>query len=132
MSPRGRILVVDDEANARTALAELLREEGFSVETAADGFKALPKLDDFNPDLVLTDLRMPGMDGIELMQKSRAADPDRAVVVMTAHGAIDSAVTAMREGAADYLTKPLHFPELSIVVERALERRRLLLEAGQL
>src|SRR5262252_7310786 len=66
-----RILIVDDEANARGALAELLREEGYSVETAADGFKALPKLEEFAPDLLLTDLKMPGMDGIALMSKAR-------------------------------------------------------------
>ena len=71
MQPKGRILIVDDEANARSALAELMREEGYSVETAADGFKALPKLEEFGPDLLLTDLRMPGMDGLELMRKAR-------------------------------------------------------------
>ena len=63
MESKGRILVVDDEVNARTALAELLRDEGYAVETAADGFKALGKLEEFAPDLVLTDLKMPGMDG---------------------------------------------------------------------
>src|SRR5438093_6087569 len=101
LTPRGRILVVDDEVNARTALAELLRDEGYAVETAADGFKALPKLDDFAPDLVLTDLKMPGLDGLELMRKARERDPERAVVVMTAFGAVDTAVKAMREGATD-------------------------------
>src|SRR5437879_10519335 len=99
MDPKGRILIVDDEANARTALAELLRDEGYSVETAADGFKALPKLDEFAPELVLTDLKMPGMDGIELMRKSRERDPECAAVVMTAYGAVDTAVSAMRQGA---------------------------------
>ncbi len=132
MDPRSRILIVDDEVNARTALAELLRDEGYAVETAADGFKALPKLDDFAPDLVLTDLKMPGMDGIDLMRKSRERDPERVVVVMTAYGAVDTAVSAMREGAADYLTKPINVEELSLVLERALERRRLRAEAGQL
>ncbi|MBI2898123.1 MAG: sigma-54-dependent Fis family transcriptional regulator [Deltaproteobacteria bacterium] len=132
MDSRGRILIVDDEANARTALAELLREEGFSVETAADGFKALPKLADFGPDLLLTDLRMPGMDGLELMKKSREQDPERIVVVMTAYGAIASAVEAMREGAADYLTKPINVEELVLVLNRELERKRLRAEAGQL
>ena len=81
---RGRILVVDDEANARTALAELLRDDGYVVETAADGFKALPKLEDFAPDVLLTDLKMPGMSGIELMRKAREHDPESATVVMTA------------------------------------------------
>src|SRR5262245_43734771 len=104
MENRGRILVVDDEANARTALAELLRDEGYAVETAADGFKALPKLDELAPDLVLTDLKMPGMDGIELMRKARSGDdPERAVIVMTAFGSVETAVEAMRQGAADYV-----------------------------
>ena len=72
MESKGRILVVDDEVNARTALPELLRDEGYAVETAADGFKALGKIEEFAPDLVLTDLKMPGMDGIELLDKIRA------------------------------------------------------------
>src|SRR6476660_423102 len=107
MSARGRILVVDDEANARTALAELLRDEGYAVETAADGFKALPKLEEFVPDVVVTDLKMPGLTGLELMAKVRERDPSCLVIVMTAFGAIETAVQAMRQGAADYLTKPV-------------------------
>jgi len=122
---KGRILVVDDEANARTALAELLREEGYDVETAADAFKALGKYDDFTPHLVLTDLKMPGMDGIELMRKLEDREHDAAVLVMTAFGAVDTAVEAMRAGAIDYLTKPINFDELLLVVERSLERQRL-------
>jgi DNA-binding NtrC family response regulator len=132
MQPRGRILIVDDEVNARTALAELLRDEGYAVETAADGFKALPKLDEFAPDVLLTDLKMPGMDGLELMKKAQARDLDCVVVVMTAYGAVDTAVRAMREGAADYVTKPVNVEELSLVLSRELERRRLRAEAGQL
>src|SRR5262245_23901935 len=130
--PKGRILVVDDEANARTALAELLRDEGYQVETAADGFKALPKLEEFAPDLLLTDLKMPGMDGIDLLRRARERDPECAAVVMTAYGAVDTAVAAMRQGASDYLTKPINVDELSVVLDRALERRRLRAEAGQL
>jgi len=132
VNPKARILVVDDEANARTALAELLREEGYQVDTAADGFKALPKLEELAPDLLLTDLNMPGLTGLELLDRSRKEDPERAVIVMTAHGAVESAVAAMRAGAADYLQKPLNFDELVLVVERALERRRLRAEAGLL
>jgi len=126
------VLVVDDEANARTALAELLREENYDVETAADAFKALGKLDAFSPHVVLTDLKMPGMDGIELMRKLAASEHECTVVVMTAFGAVETAVEAMRAGAADYLTKPLNFDELLIIVERALEQYFLLEETGQL
>jgi DNA-binding NtrC family response regulator len=129
---KGRILVVDDEANARTALAELLKEEGYTVETAADGFKALGKLAEFSPELVLTDLKMPGMDGLELLRKIRGQADDTVVLVMTAFGAVETAVSAMKEGAADYLTKPLNMTELSLVLERETERLRLRREAGML
>jgi DNA-binding NtrC family response regulator len=129
---KGRILVVDDEANARTALAELLRDEGFEVETAADAFKALGKVRDFAPELVITDLKMPGMDGIELVHRLGGADPSCAVIVMTAFGAVDSAVEAMQAGAVDYLTKPLNFDELVIVAGRAITQRRLAAEADSM
>ncbi len=132
MAPRARILVVDDDASARTALAELLRDEGYTVDTAADGFKALPKLEELGPDVLLTDLKMPAMDGLELMRRARTLDPEVAAIVMTAHSAIDTAVLAMRQGAADYLPKPVHFGELTIVLDRALERRRLRREAGEM
>src|SRR5271154_2310725 len=112
MSRLGRILVVDDEANARTALAELLRDEGYDVETAADAFKALGKYESFAPHVVVTDLKMPGMNGIELVKQIRSMEAPAAVVVMTAFGAVATAVDAMRAGAADYLTKPLNFDEL--------------------
>ena len=124
METKGRILVVDDEANARSALVELLREEGYSVEGAADGFKALGKLSEFAPYLVLTDLKMPGMDGIELLGKVHEQDRDTGVVVMTAFGAVDSAVAAMRAGASDYLTKPVNVVELSLVISREMVLRR--------
>jgi DNA-binding NtrC family response regulator len=129
---KGFVLVVDDEANARTALAELLRDEGYRVETAADGFKALGKIEEDTPDIVLTDLKMPGMDGLELMRKLRTQDSEAVVVVMTAFGAVDTAVAAMKEGAADYLTKPVNMTELVLVLAREMERRRLRQEAGSL
>ena len=129
---KGRILVVDDEVNARTALAELLRDEGYEVETAADAFKALGKYADFAPQVVLTDLKMPGMDGIELVRRIKAMPDPAAVVVMTAFGAVESAVEAMRVGAAEYLTKPLNFEELTLVLDRVLEHHRLTVEARHL
>src|SRR3954453_18903476 len=129
---KGFVLVVDNEANARAALAELLRDEGYRVETAADGFKALGKIEEDTPDIVLTDLKIPGMDGLALMRKLRAQDEETVVVVMTAFGAVDTAVAAMKEGAADYLTKPVNLTELVLVLARELERRRLRQEAGAL
>lgn len=128
----GRILVVDDEANARLALADLLRDEGYKVDTAADGFKALGKIDSFAPDLVVTDLRMPGMNGIELMEKIHARTEPIPVVLMTAFGAVETAVTAMQKGASDYLVKPINFEELLIVLARTLEREFLRRETVQL
>ncbi|MBS1118212.1 MAG: acetoacetate metabolism regulatory protein AtoC [Deltaproteobacteria bacterium] len=132
MSRSGRILVVDDEVNARTALAELLRDEGYDVETAADAFKALGKYESFSPHVVVTDLKMPGMDGIELVKKIRAGEDPAAVVVMTAFGAVATAVDAMRAGAADYLTKPLNFDELLVVLDKVLETEHLRRETRQL
>jgi DNA-binding NtrC family response regulator len=128
----GRILIVDDEVNARTALVELLRDEGYSVESAADGFKAVGKMADFGPDLVVTDLKMPGMDGLQLLAKLRENDPDLPVILMTAFGEVETAVKAMRAGARDYLTKPVNVGELSVVVARELEQRRLRAETGLL
>src|SRR6185295_11980789 len=117
--------VVDDEVNARTALAELLRDEGFDVEMAADAFKALGKYEVFAPHVVVTDLKMPGMDGIELVKKIRAAEDPAAVIVMTAYGDVGTAVAAMRAGAADYLTKPIDLDELLVVLAKVLSTRQL-------
>src|SRR6185437_3247708 len=132
MASRGRILIVDDEANARAALSEILREEGYTTETAADGFKALGKLEEFQPDVVLTDLKMPGLDGIGLMEKAQATQSDATFVVMTAFGSISSAVEAVKKGAYNYLTKPLDFSVLVVVVEGAVERSKLLQENSKL
>jgi two-component system, NtrC family, response regulator AtoC len=128
MPSRGRILIVDDEANARAALSEILHEDGYVTETAADGFKALGKLAEFEPDVVLTDLKMPGLDGIGLMEKGRELVPGAVFVVMTAFGTIGSAVDAVKRGADNYLTKPLDFDALAVIVERAMEKSRLVRE----
>jgi DNA-binding NtrC family response regulator len=132
MSANGKLLLVDDEVNTRNALAEMFREDGYQVETAADGFKALPKLEEFQPDVVVTDLRMPGLDGIGLTQKVLELDPDCEVIITTAYGAIETAIEAMRKGATDYLIKPINIKELSLLIERALARKKLKKEAQQL
>jgi DNA-binding NtrC family response regulator len=129
---KAKILVVDDEAAARTALAELLRSEGYAIETAGDGFKALGRLEEFEADLVLTDLNMPGIDGVELLRKLKELRPELPVVLMTAFGGVETAVSAMREGAADYLTKPLNTDELLIVLARTIETAKLRQEANEL
>jgi DNA-binding NtrC family response regulator len=132
MPRAGRVLVVDDEVNARTALAELLRDKGYEVEMAADAFKAIGKFESFAPHVVVTDLKMPGMDGIELIKKLRAEADPPAVVVMTAFGAVETAVDAMRAGAADYLSKPINLSELLVVLDRVLETEQLRRETRQL
>jgi two-component system response regulator HydG len=129
---KANVLVVDDEPSARAPLVDLLKAEGYVVETAGDGFKALGRVASFAPDLVLTDFNMPGMDGIELLEKLKEQDPELPVVLMTAYGAVETAVNAMKKGAADYLQKPLNLDELLIVIERALERKRLRRETSEL
>ena len=134
MTPKhtGKILVVDDEPAARQALGELLRGDGHEVRLAPDGYKALGELEDFSPDLILTDLKMPLMDGIELLTTVRERYPTIPCVVMTAFASIENAVSAMRQGATDYLTKPLNFDAVEIVIERALERVELKREVERL
>ncbi len=129
---RGRVLIVDDDASSRTALSELLGDEGYEIELAQDGFKALAKLPEFNPDLVITDQKMPGLDGMELLRQVTSRDETIPVIMVTAFGAVKSAVEALRAGAYDYLTKPVDFDELLAVVERALRYRSLRVESANL
>jgi DNA-binding NtrC family response regulator len=121
----GNVLVVEDEAFARAALVDLLREEGFVVRSAADGFKALGEVDEWTPDLVVTDVMMPGMDGMGLMRRLRERFAGIGVIVMTADATVEKAVAAMREGADDYLNKPLNVDELLVVVRRVLASHEL-------
>jgi Nif-specific regulatory protein len=131
-TPRGRLLVVDDEATARRALATLLTEDGYAVETAASGDEALERISTNPPDIVVTDVRMPGIDGVELLHRTKALDPNIAVVVMTAFGTVGDAVRAMRGGAEHYVTKPVDLDELSLVLERVMQTRALRAETNLL
>lgn len=124
MSQSGRVLIVDDEATARCALAELLGEEGYTVETAADGRDAVAKLNEFAADVVVTDWKMPGMDGLGLVAKSIEQDPEREVIMMTAFGTMEAAAAATCAGVSGYLTKPIDFDRLLVVLASAIERRR--------
>ncbi len=132
MKAKSRALVVDDEASARSGLAKLLQQEGFDVVTAADGGAALSLVEEAPPDIVITDLRMPGVDGIELVTRLAKTMPNLPVIVVTAFGDVESAVKAMRAGADDYITKPIDFDVLSLSVERALSRSALTAEAESL
>lgn len=122
------ILVVDDEVNIRAALVTLLEKKGYQVRGAGTAEDALEQLAVAPADLVLTDLRMPGLGGMEFLQRLKATWPDTEVVVMTAYGSIDTAVEAMRRGAYDYLTKPIDRERFPIVVAKALERHALATE----
>jgi two-component system response regulator HydG len=122
---KGRVLVVDDEASARSGLEKLLTQDGYLVDTAADGSAALAIVAEHPPDLVVTDLRMPGMDGLQLLERLREGDRELPVLVVTALGDVSTAVQAMRAGADDYLTKPIDFDALAVVIERVLLRREV-------
>jgi len=122
MSPTPRLLVVDDEPNMRTVLQGLLAREGYVVETAADGQAALDWLEKTGGAVqaVLTDLRMPGIDGMQLLAEITKRYPGRPVVMLTAHGTVDTAVEAMKVGAFDFVTKPFNADELRAVMRKAV------------
>ena len=119
---RQRILIVEDDALARKGLADLLTLWGYDVAAAADGAEALDRVAEEPPAVVLSDLVMPTMDGLSLLSVLRTDYPETAVIMLTGQGSIESAVQAMKEGAYDYLTKPLDPARLQLVLERALDR----------
>ena len=123
-----RILIADDEEAARRGLGQILTEDGYEVFLASDGEEALRQVAQESPDILLTDLRMPGMDGHELLNRVRQGYPDMTVVIMTAHGTIRSAVQALQEGAEDYLTKPIDVEELEHLLDRLRKKKALLAE----
>jgi DNA-binding NtrC family response regulator len=122
---KGRVIVIDDEVNAASALETLLRQDGYEVAKANDGRAGLQVLESFDADVVLTDLRMPGMDGLELLAKVREMRPETMVVLMTAYGTVKTAVQAMKLGAEDYLGKPIDVDELEVVLQRVIEKKNL-------
>ena len=116
MPASGRVLIVDDEVNARAALAELLRDEGYVVETVADGESALAVLDSFRPQVLLTDINMPHVDGLQLLRSVRERNTGITVVVMTAGDGVDTLRSASRQGADYFLTKPIDLAELGRII----------------
>ncbi|OHE79119.1 MAG: Fis family transcriptional regulator [Verrucomicrobia bacterium GWF2_62_7] len=127
-----RILIVDDEENLRRVTQLRLEQAGFEVQTAAGGSAALALLPRFRPELVITDLRMPGISGLDLLKSIKAQAPEVIVVVFSAFGTIESAVEAIKEGAYDYLIKPVNSEALRMVVSRALEHHQLKREVTDL
>lgn len=122
---RGSILVVDDEAASRESLRDVLGDEGYDVSTAVDGKEAVDLLHSAEFDVVITDLRMPGLDGVGVLREARRLCPQTLFILMTAHASVETAVEALRQGAHDYMIKPLVFDDVLSKVERLLERREL-------
>src|SRR5215468_7259736 len=126
------ILVVDDEEDNRIALQSILSSWGYEVEVAAEGQEALEKASERRPALVITDLVMPDVDGMGLMSALQRDLPQVPVIILTGFATVDSAVAAMREGAYDYLTKPVDMDRLRILVEKALDKAQALQEVHRL
>ena len=127
-----RILIVDDEPKIRMILSTILANEGYTVKTAENGEEGLAVVDAFDPQLILMDQNMPGMDGIQTMARMRDREPGRTIIILTAFGSIPLAVEAMKMGAYDYIAKPFDNEELLLVIRRALERSRLAEEVSSL
>ncbi|MGB5303652.1 MAG: sigma-54 dependent transcriptional regulator [Gemmatimonadota bacterium] len=120
-----KILIVDDEMSVRNSLREWFLEDGFAVETAEDGNAALQRMHSGPYDIVIIDLKMPGMDGITLERRIREIDKDAAIIILTAFASVETAVEALKLGAFDYVTKPVDPDELSNTVRNALKQRQL-------
>jgi two-component system response regulator AtoC len=120
-----RVLIVDDEENIRLVLRTLLRRHGYEVEAAASGEAALPLVESFGPDVVLADVRMPKMGGLDLLATLRAKGHDATVIVMSAYGNLDQAIEAMKAGAYDYIQKPFKNDEIVLALKKAEEREVL-------
>jgi DNA-binding NtrC family response regulator len=123
--PAASILVVDDEFIVLESLAEWFRQDGYRVDTARDAKEALRKVAAGHYEIAFVDIKMPGMDGLELQSRLASADPDLTIIVMTAYASVESAVKALKAGAYDYITKPFDPDELSHLVRRATEHRSL-------
>jgi DNA-binding NtrC family response regulator len=119
------ILVVDDDPIIRKSLQEMLRLEGYQVETASDGTEALRRLEQSSIDVVLTDVKMPALGGFELLAKIKTFSPDTVVILITGYGSIEDAVNGIKAGAYEYITKPLNDDEIKLVIDRSLEHLRL-------
>src|SRR5258707_4735809 len=127
-----RVLIVEDEPAARNGLEQLVKSWGFVAESAGDGEEALQKVTSFRPAIVITDMVMPRMDGIELLRALQQQGADTTTLLLTAQGTVETAVEAMKEGAYDYLTKPVDIQRLKILLDKILERLETLREVKTL
>jgi DNA-binding NtrC family response regulator len=123
-----RILVVDDEQIIRESLSFILRKEAYNVEEAANGKEALSKHESNPFDIIITDIEMPEMKGVELLRQIRQRTPQALVVIVTAFGSVETAVQALREGAADYILKPINFDDLLYRVKKLCDYHTLIIE----
>ena len=123
--PQLSILIVEDGQSQRVMLRDFLKDEGYDVFEAANGEKALAIVGKRYVDLLILDYKMPGMDGMTVLKKVKSLNPEIDVIMMTAHGTIETAVGAIKAGAADYITKPIELDELLILIHRISERRTL-------
>jgi DNA-binding NtrC family response regulator len=123
-SERENILVVDDDMSVRIIFSSVLRQEGYRVTAVKNGYEAIKAMDEESFDLALVDLRMPGLDGIEVLEKIKGRRPQTRVIIFTGYGSIITAVEAMKRGATDYLNKPFSPNELKAGVKKALEDGR--------
>jgi DNA-binding NtrC family response regulator len=126
------ILIVDDEASVRDSLYQWFKADGYRVDTAEDAASALKKLQENPWDIILLDIKMPGMDGIELQNRIKQIDKNIVTIIITAYASVDTAIQALKEGAFDYVTKPVDPDDLSRLIRNAIEKRRLVTENIQL
>ncbi len=128
MSKQPSVLVVDDESLMREALSDWLREDGYEIGLAASGDEAIAKAQEKTWEVILLDLKMPGMDGLEALRRLKEATPDSEIIMMTAYATIDTAVQAMKEGAFDYLVKPFDPDEIEMQIRKIMSHKELVLE----
>ncbi|MGD9578640.1 MAG: response regulator, partial [Syntrophorhabdus sp.] len=121
-----QILIVEDDRKMRLALREIMTNEGYVVDTVETGEAALGRADGNGYDLVITDLKLPGIDGMDVLRAIRKSRPETSVVIITAYATVDTAVEAMREGAEDYISKPFNLDEIRLIVRKVLEKKALL------
>ncbi|RMF86189.1 MAG: sigma-54-dependent Fis family transcriptional regulator, partial [Nitrospinota bacterium] len=126
--PKPKVLLVDDDKNSLKGLLQILEQDGYAVLGASNGYEALHILEQEMVDIIVTDMKMPGLDGFALLDEVKKREEEISVIMITAYGSVHTAVEAMKKGAEDYLTKPLNVEELEIMLEKVWRKRELLLQ----